>query len=137
MATGVEPRAGIFELAGGGTLLLDEIGEMPLALQSKLLRVLQEKEIHPVGGQPRRIDLRILVATNADLADLMASGGLRRDLYYRLSGYSLKVPPLRHCSEDVPGLVEHFLRVFSREIGVGIYITASIAAFSPARIATA
>ncbi len=120
VATGVEPRAGIFELAAGGTLLLDEIGEMPLALQAKLLRVLQEKEIHPVGGKPRKIDVRILAATNADLTAMMASGQLRRDLYYRLSGYSLEVPPLRHCTSDVPGLAEYFLRVFSREIEVRI-----------------
>lgn len=120
VATGVEARAGIFELARGGTLLLDEIGDMPLVLQAKLLRVLQENEVHPVGGKPRRIDVRILAATNADLAAMMAGGRLRRDLYYRLAGYSLEVPPLRRCSKDVPGLVEHFLRVFSFEIGVPV-----------------
>ncbi len=120
VATGVEARPGIFELARRGVLLLDEIGEMPLALQSKLLRVLQEKEIHPVGGKPHKINVRILAATNANITDMMETGRLRRDLYYRLSGYSLEVPPLRHCARDVPRLVDHFLQIFSGELEVPI-----------------
>ncbi len=115
VATGVEPRTGIFERAASGTLLLDEVGELEPALQAKLLRALQEKEIHPVGDAPRKIDVRVLAATNADLAAQMAAGRFRRDLYYRLAGYVLEVPPLRHCRDDIPGLVEHFLKVYSRE----------------------
>ena len=117
VATGVEPRPGIFLSATGGTLLLDEVGEMSPALQAKLLRALQEKEIQPVGGTPCKVDVRILAATNADLGAMMDEGRFRRDLYYRLAGYTLEIPPLRHCREDISGLIEHFLESYTRESG--------------------
>ncbi len=117
VATGVEPRDGKFLEANGGSLFLDEVGEMLPALQVKLLRVLQEKEVHPLGGKPRRIDVRILAATNADLYQRMEEGRFRRDLYYRLTGFTLEVPALRDCRDDIPALVEHFLRRMSHEAG--------------------
>jgi two-component system NtrC family response regulator len=116
-ATGVAERAGRLSLADGGTLFLDEIGEMPLALQPKLLRALQERQIEPVGGPPERIDVRMVAATNAELSSKLESGAFRRDLYYRVAGCVLRVPPLRERSEDVPGLVEAFLLRYVRESG--------------------
>ncbi len=120
VATGVDPRPGRFRLAEGGTLLLDEIGEMLPSLQAKLLRVLQEKQIQPLGSPPMDVDVRIVAATNADLQLRMERGEFRRDLYFRLAGYTLEVPPLRECRDDVPSLVEHFLRLCSREASVRI-----------------
>lgn len=120
VATGVEKRTGKFQLADGGTLFLDEIAEMKPALQAKLLRALQEREVQPLGGRPIPIDVWILSATNADPRRSMAAGTLRPDLYYRLAGFTLEVPPLRQCREDVPALVEHFLRRFSEETGAGV-----------------
>ena len=117
VATGVERREGKFDLAERGTLFLDEIGEMAAPLQAKLLRALQEKEIHPVGGRVRKIDVRVVAATNADLADRMDDGSFRRDLYYRLAGSVLEVPALREVRDDVAHLVEHFLKVFCQETG--------------------
>ena len=87
------------------------------ALQAKLLRTLQESEIQPVGGRPRPIDVRILAATNVELEQQIAAGAFRRDLFYRLAGYVLEVPPLRDCRADIPGLVESSLRRFTQEIG--------------------
>ncbi len=117
VATGVTRRLGRFQQAEAGTLLLDEIGEMLPALQAKLLRALQEKQIQPVGGRPQKVDVRIVAATNADLKQKMDRGDFRRDLYYRLAGYTLEVPALRQCPEDIPPLIEHFLRSFAREAG--------------------
>jgi transcriptional regulator with GAF, ATPase, and Fis domain len=117
VATGVAERAGKFQLADGGTLLLDEIGELPLPLQAKLLRALQQGEVQPVGGPPVAVDVRVVAATNADLLRRTDDGSFRRDLYYRVAGYALQVPPLRERREDVPGLVESFVRVFVRETG--------------------
>ncbi|HEX9736107.1 MAG TPA: sigma 54-interacting transcriptional regulator [Thermoanaerobaculia bacterium] len=117
VATGVSERLGRFQLAEGGTLVLDEIGDMPLPLQAKLLRVLEEGEIAPVGGKPTPVDVRIVAATNADLLELAAAGHFRRDLYYRLAGYVVRVPPLRERGEDVPQLIEHFLRRIAGESG--------------------
>jgi DNA-binding NtrC family response regulator len=123
-ATGVKPRPGLFQEAHGGTLFLDEVGEMPRSLQPKLLRALQEREIRPLGGKQQTVDVRILAATNATLdlsgqplrPDQGATGGLREDLYYRLAGAVLTVPPLRRCREDIPALVAHFLeRIAARE----------------------
>ena len=117
VATGVTERPGRFRLAHGGTLFLDEIGDMSLDLQAKLLRAVQEKEIQPVGEKaPVPVDIRFLAATNTDLLGRMEAGRFRRDLYFRLSGYVLRIPALRHRREDVPALVESFLRLFSREI---------------------
>jgi transcriptional regulator with PAS, ATPase and Fis domain len=120
VATGVEARPGRFQLAQGGTLFLDEIAETKPALQAKLLRALQQKEIQPVGGRPRPVDVRVLAATNVNLSRHIEDGALRSDLYYRLAGCVLEVPPLRACAEDVPALVEHFLRRFAGEVGVRI-----------------
>jgi DNA-binding NtrC family response regulator len=112
-------RKGWFELADGGTLFLDEIGDMPPALQAKLLRVLEDGEVTPVGaGQARRVDVRVVAATNADLQERIQSGAFREDLYFRLARYLVEIPPLRDRSEDVGPLAEHFLNLFAVEMGV-------------------
>ena len=115
VATGVTERRGKFQLAEGGTLLLDEIGDMPLPLQAKLLRALQEKEVQPVGGAPVAVDIRVIAATNSDLQARMEDGRFRSDLYCRIAGFALRVPSLRERPEDVPALVETFMRAFARE----------------------
>ncbi|HVS03912.1 MAG TPA: sigma-54 dependent transcriptional regulator [Thermoanaerobaculia bacterium] len=111
VATGVVERHGKFREAHGGTLLLDEIGELPSPLQAKLLRALEQKEVQPLGGTPFGLDVRIVAATNTDLETSMARGDFRRDLYYRLAGFVLQVPPLRQRREDLPALVDHFLKL--------------------------
>jgi transcriptional regulator with PAS, ATPase and Fis domain len=121
IATGVVERRGKFQTAEGGTLFLDEIGDMPLELQAKLLRALQEKEVQPVGGAPVPVDIRIVAATNSDLHRRMEDGRFRRDLYFRVAGFALRVPPLRERSEDVPALVERFLRAFAAESGKAVH----------------
>ena len=114
VATGVEARSGRFEGANGGTLFLDEIGDMPIALQAKLLRVLQEREIERVGGRRRiPIDVRVLAATHANLPARIARGEFREDLYYRLRVVEIALPPLRERREDIPRLVRHFLERFA------------------------
>jgi len=110
VATGVNERAGKFREAHGGTLFLDEVGELPLALQAKLLRALEEKKVQPVGGQASAVDLRIVAATNSRLDEAARRGSFRLDLYYRLAGFVVVVPPLRERPEDVPLLFDHFLR---------------------------
>jgi len=106
-----ECRRGFFERADGGTLFLDEIGELSPALQPKLLRVLDEALFYRVGGdRPIRADVRIIAATNRDLRAEVRAGGFRPDLYYRLDGIRIELPPLRHRREQIPVLVEHFLR---------------------------
>jgi transcriptional regulator with PAS, ATPase and Fis domain len=117
VATGVVGRAGKFSLADGGTLFLDEIGDLAGHLQAKLLRALQEGEIHPVGGSPMAVDVRVVSSTNTDLKAQAEEGHFRLDLYYRLAGYTLVVPPLRERRGDISGLVEHFVQHFSRQIG--------------------
>jgi len=112
----VESRKGYFELANGGTIFLDEIGEMPLHTQVKLLRVLEDKEFMRVGGsQPLKVDVRIIAATNKDLQKAVQQGSFRADLYYRLNAIQIHVPPLRERKEDIPLLVEKFAQDFCRE----------------------
>ena len=120
VATGVTGSKGRILQANGGTLFLDEIGDMSADLQAKLLRALQEKEVHPVGREPVSIDVRVLAATNQELTRRIESGQFRADLYYRLAGYVLEIPPLRERPEDVPALVEFFLRDCARELGRSI-----------------
>jgi two-component system nitrogen regulation response regulator GlnG len=115
----VDARAGCFREAEGGTLLLDEIGDLGLALQGKLLRVLQQREVTPVGGRrPLPIDVRILAATHQDLERAVAEGRFREDLYFRLNVVPIRVPALRERREDIPALVAHFTERFARELGV-------------------
>jgi two-component system response regulator PilR (NtrC family) len=114
----VSGKEGLFETADGGTLLLDEVGELPGALQVKLLRVLQERTIRRVGGtSDRRVDVRILAATNRRLEEEVAAGRFREDLYYRLNVIEITIPPLRERIEDVPMLVQHFVDKYARELG--------------------
>ena len=112
-------KKGYFELADGGTLFLDEIGDMPLEMQAKLLRVLEDGCITPVGGtRERRVVVRILSATNTNLQNKMGEGVFREDLYYRLAGFTVVAPPLRDRPEDVPLLADHFLSLFATEMGM-------------------
>ncbi len=111
-------RTGLFVAASGGTLFLDEIGEMPMGLQAKLLRVIEDKQVRPVGAtEETPVDVRIVAATNADLDRLMEQRRFRSDLYYRLSTLTLAVPPLRDRPEDIPLLLKHFLSRASAEAG--------------------
>ncbi len=111
-------RKGRFEMAHGGTLFLDEIGDVPLPVQIKLLRVLQQREFERVGGtKTQKVDVRVVAATNADLEKLITEGKFREDLYYRLHVIQILLPPLRERTEDIPMLVEGFLRKFNAENG--------------------
>ncbi len=111
-------KIGMFELADKGTLLLDEIGEMPLELQSKLLRIIQEKEVTRVGGTKSiKFDVRILAATNCELYELVKKGKFREDLYYRLNVFPIHIPPLRHRSTDVELLANHYLDIYNTKYG--------------------
>ncbi|VTT98527.1 fis family transcriptional regulator : Transcriptional regulator, NifA subfamily, Fis Family OS=Rhodopirellula sp. SWK7 GN=RRSWK_02475 PE=4 SV=1: Sigma54_activat: HTH_8 [Gemmataceae bacterium] len=109
----LKPRRGKFEAAHGGTLFLDEVGELPPDLQPLLLRVLQERVVEPVGGDPVQVNVRVVAATNRDLAADVASGRFRADLFYRLNVFPVRVPPLRERAGDVPELAGHFLREFA------------------------
>jgi Nif-specific regulatory protein len=111
-------KKGLFELADGGTLFLDEVGEAPLSIQAKLLRVLQEGEIWPVGAtKPRTVDVRVVSATHRDLERMVREGGFRQDLFYRLHVYPVRMPALRERREDIPLLARHFLDRYAREFG--------------------
>jgi transcriptional regulator with PAS, ATPase and Fis domain len=121
VATGVSARAGKFELADRGTLFLDEIGDLQPAVQVKLLRTLQEREVVRVGGQKAiPVDVRLIAATHRDLEELVAGGGFREDLYYRLKGVEVELPPLRERRADVPHLVRHFAERFCRREGIPV-----------------
>ena len=114
-------KKGKFELAGQGTIFLDEIGEIPFELQSKLLRFLQEKEFERLGGEKKiKSNARIITATNKDLWELVQAGSFREDLYYRLNVATIKVPPLRERKSDIPLLIEHILRKINYELSRGI-----------------
>ncbi len=114
----VAEKAGLFEQADGGTLFLDEVGELPLDLQVKLLRVIQDRTFRRVGGtEDIRVDVRIIAATNRDLARQVAIKSFREDLYYRLNVVPIHLPPLRERRDDIPHLAMHFLQKFAREIG--------------------
>jgi DNA-binding NtrC family response regulator len=112
----VSSRKGLFEAAHEGTLFLDEVGTVSLETQTKLLRVIQEREFRRVGGvESISVDVRLLAATNADLSEEVQAGRFREDLYYRLNVISIELPPLRERSADVPSLADHFLRVYAAE----------------------
>ena len=114
----VTAREGKFEIADGGTLFLDEIGDMPLETQAKLLRAIQEKEFERVGGNvPIRVDVRLIAATNQDLESAVRAGRFREDLYYRLRVVELAIPPLAERREDIPLLIDHFLKEAARRFG--------------------
>lgn len=111
-------KIGLFELAHGGTLFLDEVGDMPLSMQAKLLRVLQEGEVRQVGGKNyRKIDVRIITASNKDLKDLVNEGKFRQDLYYRINVIQIDLPALRERREDIPLLIHHFIQQESEKLG--------------------
>ncbi len=117
-ATGVVQRPGKFEQAHRGTVFLDEIGDMSLALQAKLLRVLQERTFYRVGGEhPVTVDVRVIAATNRDLNSMIQDGDFRQDLHYRLNTVELALPPLRERAEDIPALVQHFIETANNELG--------------------
>lgn len=116
----IKSKTGIFEAAAGGTIFLDEIGDMPLALQARILRVVQFNEIKPLGeNSPRTVDVRIISATNKDLTGAIAGGGFREDLFYRLNVLPLYIPPLRERPEDIPLLLDHFLAREALRLGIG------------------
>jgi transcriptional regulator with GAF, ATPase, and Fis domain len=114
-------RLGRFELAGGGTIFLDEVGELPAETQVALLRVLQEHEFERVGGiRPIQTDIRVIAATNRDLQAAIAAGSFRSDLFYRLNVFPIEIPPVRDRREDIPMLVEYFIDRFARKAGKSI-----------------
>jgi formate hydrogenlyase transcriptional activator len=114
----IAQKVGRFEMADKGTLFLDEVGDIPLALQPKLLRVLQEQEFERLGsGRTHQVDVRLVAATHRDLANMVARNEFRSDLYYRLNVFPVLLPPLRARSTDIPALIAHFVEIFGRKMG--------------------
>jgi formate hydrogenlyase transcriptional activator len=114
----IAQRVGRFEMADEGTLFLDEVGDIPPALQPKLLRVLQEQEFERLGStRTRKVDVRLVAATNRDLTEMMKRGDFRSDLFYRLNVFPVRIPPLRERREDIPSLVQYFMRKYARRMG--------------------
>lgn len=117
----VAENRGRFERADGGTIFLDEVGELPPNAQVRLLRVLQNREVERVGGKrPISVDIRVIAATHRNLQSMVAEGSFREDLWYRLSGFPILVPPVRQRKEDVPALTRHFVTLKSRDLGIGM-----------------
>jgi two-component system nitrogen regulation response regulator GlnG len=120
----VQDRKGLLELAQGGTVLLDEVGDIPAGLQVKLLRAIEQREVTPVGdARPRATDIRVIAATNRPLGDLIANGQFREDLFYRLSVFQIHIPPLRERRDDIAVLAEHFLEPLRRTQGMQIQVS--------------
>src|SRR5437764_11187243 len=118
LTVAIARRIGRFEVAHGGTLLLDEIGDLPLDLQPKLLRVLEEQEFERIGSTHTiRTDVRVIAATNRPLEELVEAGEFRADLFYRLNVFPIDLPPLRERTEDIPPLVRHFVAHHARNVG--------------------
>jgi transcriptional regulator with PAS, ATPase and Fis domain len=114
----VADKPGLIELGNGGSVFLDEIGELPATLQAKLLRVLEDSEVRPVGGtRVKHVDMRFIAATNQDLEEKVAAGSFRKDLYYRLAVVVIQVPPLRERLEDIPIIARHLITQFGKEMG--------------------
>jgi transcriptional regulator with PAS, ATPase and Fis domain len=127
----VSQKIGKFESAHGGTIFLDEIGDMPLTTQAKLLRVLQEKEFERVGGTKTiKVDVRFIIATNKNLPDMVRKGQFRDDLYYRIHVFSIYLPPLRERREDIPYLVDHFLTLNPKDVEISPSALQVVAAYS-------
>ncbi|WP_163969652.1 sigma-54 interaction domain-containing protein [Oceanobacillus halotolerans] len=127
--TGANPKgkAGLFELADEGTIFLDEIGELPLHIQVKLLRVLQERNVLRVGGsKPININTRVIVATNRNLSEMVREGSFREDLYYRLNVVPITIPPLRKRTDDIPILIKHFIKVVNKKYNISKHFSSDV-----------